>query len=150
MSLFDKTDESERRFAGATQYSDPGKNEFDLDRAISLLEEAVMLKPNNIQYNQRLDEIRRIKLRSQLRLYMGILAIYGSATMETEESGLFVDAKVGQGTVRNGDAVEVKGRHKVLYVDSHKGFGIPGETIGLVIEDLTTNDIKEGDAVEGV
>ena len=150
MSLLDKPDESDRCFEEAKQYSDPDKKEFDLDGAIGLLEEALILKPDNIQYNQRLAQIRRIKLRSQLRLYMRILAVYGSATMETEESGLFVDAKVGLGIVRGGDKVEAKGRHKVLYVDSPKGFGVPGETIGLVIEDLTTNDIKEGDAVEGV
>ena len=150
MALLDRLDESDRRLEEAKQYSNPYKREFDLDKAINLLEQALVLKPGNRQCNQILDQIRRIKLRSESKLYMLILAVYGYATMETDEVGLFVDAKVGQGIVRNGDHVKVKGRHKVLYVDSPKGFGVPGETVGLVIEDLTTNDIKEGDAVEGV
>ena len=55
-----------------------------------------------------------------------------------------------QSVVRNGDEVEIKVRHKVIYDDSPKGFGVTGETVGLVIKDLVINDMKEGDVVEGV
>jgi hypothetical protein len=39
-----------------------------------------------------------IKAKSQSRLYMQIRSINGYATNETEESGLFIDAKVEQDT----------------------------------------------------
>ncbi len=46
--------------------------------------------------------------------------------------------------------MEVHGQHKVLSIDSSKGFVVPSETIELVIEALTVDDFYEGDMVEGV
>ena len=100
MPLFGKIDKGEGFFKDAKQYSDPNKKECDLGKAIKLLEEAVMLKPGKKQYAQKLVEIREIEKKSQMRLYMRIRVVHGSATIETEASGLFIDAKVEQGMVR--------------------------------------------------
>lgn len=68
MPLFGKRDDAENRFKEAKRYADLSKVELDvskkelnLDTAIRLLEEAVMLKPDKKQYGQKLDEIRQIK-----------------------------------------------------------------------------------------
>lgn len=61
MPLFGKPDEAENRFKDAKSYSDPWKSEFDLDRAIRLLEEAVMLKPDRKKYRSMLNEMLEIK-----------------------------------------------------------------------------------------
>ena len=58
MPLFGERDEAENRFNEAKRCSDPSKKEFDLDTAIRLLEEAVMLKPDKKKYRQKLDETK--------------------------------------------------------------------------------------------
>jgi len=63
MPLFGKPDEAKKRFREAKNCSDPRNKEFDLDRAINLLEEATMLKPDKKQYREKLDELRKVELR---------------------------------------------------------------------------------------
>lgn len=60
---FRKKDEAEKLFNEARRYADLSKKEFDLDRAIRLLEEAVMLKPDREKYRKELDRIREMKAR---------------------------------------------------------------------------------------
>jgi translation elongation factor EF-Tu-like GTPase len=138
------------RYDRAKLYSNPSWEEFDLDRAISLLEEAAYLKPKKKQYTKRLNEMRKLKAKSQLKLTMQVQAVYGGLEIDTGEAGLFIYGKIEQGTVRRGDEVKIKGQHRVLFVESAKGYGIPGETTGLVIEGLTIDGIKRGDVIEGV
>ena len=154
MPLFGTRDEGEDRFKKAKHYSDPSKKEFDLDTAIRLLEEAVMLKPDKKQYGQKLDEIREIKAKSRLKFSMRVDEAF-PATFITGAQGMVVRGRVKQGTIRIGDEVEIRGlgrtrRAKVFEVDSLKGFGIPSERVPLLIEDLTKDDVKPGDKVEGV
>ena len=153
MWLFGKRDEAGSRFKEAKRCSDPSKKEFDLDRAISLLEEAVMLKPGKRQYNERLNEIREIKSKSHLKFSMQVREVHG-ATFETGATGVFIEGRVEQGIVRNGDEVEIKRRgvtRKVkVEVDDTKGFAVPGEEVYFLIEDLSGDDISKGDVVEGV
>ena len=155
MWLFGKRDEAEKCFKEAKRCSDPSKKEFDLDRAISLLKEAVMLKPDKKQYGQKLEEVREIKTKSQLKFSMQVQEVSG-LTSEAGATGMLIDGRVEQGIVRNGDAVEIKGRGGTskakVEVDDPKGFAIPGEGVLLFVEGLTGDDIDigEGDVVEGV
>lgn len=153
MWLFGKPDEAEKRFREAKSCSDPRKKEFDLDRAIGLLEEAVMLKPDKKQYGQKLDETREIKAKSRLKFSMQIRDVAG-ATFETGATGVLIEGRVEQGTIRNGDEVETKGHGATkrfrFEADTPKGFAVPGEAIYFLIEDLKGDDISEGDVVEKV
>ncbi len=155
MWLFGKRDEAAKCFKEAKRCSDPNKKEFDLDRAISLLEEAVMLKTDKKQYGQKLEEVREIKAKSQLKFSMQVREV-GGLTSEAGATGVLIDGRVEQGIVRNGDAVEIKGRGGTskakVEVDDPKGFAIPGEQVLLFVEGLTGDDIDigEGDVVEEV
>ncbi len=73
----------------------------------------------------------------------------------TDALGMVVGGRVEQGTITNGDDVEIRGRGrrkkaKVFEVDTLKGSGGQGERIQLLIEDLTEDDVKWGDVVEKV
>jgi len=153
MPFFGKRDEAEERFKEAKRCSDPRKKEFDLDRAISLLKEAVMRKPDKEQYRQKLDEVSEIKAKSRLKFSMQVREVSG-ATFETGATGVLIEGRVEQGIVRNGDEVEIKGRGATrrakVEVDDPKGFAVSGEKVLLFVEDLTDNDISEVDVVEGV
>jgi len=77
-------------------------------------------------------------------------ALFASGTL-----GMVVGGRVEQGTIRNGDEVEVRGRGrsrraKVFEVDTLTGSGAAGERVQLLIEDLTEDDIRWGDIVERV
>ena len=61
MPLFGKRDEAEKLFEEAERCSNVYENEFDLNRATRLLEEAVMLKPDKKEYAKLLEEIRQMK-----------------------------------------------------------------------------------------
>ena len=156
MWLFGKRDEAEKCFKEAKRCSDPSKKEFDLDRAISLLEEAVMLKTDKKQYGQKLEEVREIKAKSQLKFSMQVREVHGGLTSEAGATGVLIDGRVEQGIVRNGDEVEIKGRGATrmakVEVDDPKGFAVPGEEVLLYVEGLTGGDIdiEKGDVVEKV
>ena len=64
MPLFGKRDEAEKLFEEAERCFSIYQNEFDLDRAIRLLEEAVMLKPDKKEYCKLLDESRDIRAKT--------------------------------------------------------------------------------------
>ena len=74
-------------------------------------------------------------------------------TFRDGEPGVVVDGTVEQGTIRNGDKVEIRGRGetrkaKVFDVQSRKGFGIPNE--GLTLAIVTKDAVSNGDMIEGV
>ena len=61
MPLFGKGDEAENRFKEAKRCSDPRKKEIDLDKAISLLEDAIKLKPYEEKYHKQLEKLKALK-----------------------------------------------------------------------------------------
>lgn len=152
MPLFGKRDEAEDRFKQAERYSHPKKKEFDLDEAIRLLEEAVMLKPDNEKYCQKLEEIREIKSKSSLKFSMQ--ARYARAvTFPDGKLGVVVSGIAEQGSIRDGDEVEIRGgedtrRGKVFEVVSSKGLGVgvAGQHLDLAV----VGDVKDGDMIAGV
>ena len=107
MSLLDKPDESARRVEEAKQYSNPYKKEFDLDTAISLLEEAVTLRSDKEQYSQKLVEIRELKAKTSLKFSMRAWDAR-AVTLLDGEPGTAVSGIVEQGTIRNGDEVKIR------------------------------------------
>lgn len=152
MPFFGERDEAENRFKEAERYSNPRKKEFDLDAAIRFLEEAVMLKPDKKQYCQKLEEIREIKSKSSLKFSMQArnrLAI----TFPDGKLGVRVSGIAEQGSIRDGDEVEIRGgkdtrRGKVFEVVSPKerGFGVAGQYLDIAI----VGDVKDGDMIAGV
>ena len=75
------------------------------------------------------------------------------ATFTTGALGMVVGGTVEQGTIRNGDEVEIRGyrgtkRAKVFEVDTPTGSGAAGEKVRLLIEALTEDNVKWGDIVE--
>jgi len=77
------------------------------------------------------------------------------ATFASGALGMVVGGTVEQGTIRNGDEVEIRRyqstkRARVFEVDAPTGFGAAGEKIRLLIEDLTERDVMLGDIVERV
>lgn len=77
------------------------------------------------------------------------------ATFTTGALGMVVGGTVEQGTIRNGDEVEIRGyqgtkRAKVFEVDTLTGSGAAGEKVRLLVEDVTEDDVKSGDIVERV
>ena len=154
MPLFGKRDEAENRFKEAERYSHPSKKEFDLDTAIRLLEEAVMLKPDNKQYREKLDEIREIKAKGNLKFSMRVQN-RRLVTFADGEAGVEVSGIVEQGTIRDGDEVEIKGRGgtrraKVCEVVSPKGAGSGVAGQHLLLGIVTKDKVKDGDVIEGV
>ena len=154
MPLFGKRDEAENRFKEAERYSHPTKKEFDLDTAIRLLEEAVMLKPDKEQYREKLDEIREIKAKRNLKFSMQVQN-RRLVTFADGEAGVEVSGIVEQGTIRDGDEVEIKGRGgtrraKVFEVVSRRGSGVAvtGQDVRLAI--VTKEKVRDGDIIVGV
>jgi len=146
MPLFGKRDEAENRFKEAKRYSDPSKKEFDLESAISLLEEALMLKADNEQYRQKLDEIREIKAK---KFVMQITAAM-NVTLEKEVPGVVIIGRVYLGTIQNGDEVQIRGprgtiRAKVFDVVNPKSLGVPGKELRLAIQGVANyEDVSKG------
>jgi len=76
------------------------------------------------------------------------------ATFASGALGMVVEGTVEQGTIRDGDEVEIRGyrgtkRAKVFEIDAPEGFAA-GDNIRLLIEDLTERDVMLGDIVERV
>ena len=151
MPLSGKHDEAEKRFKEAKRYSHPEKKEFDLDTAIRLLEEAVMLKPDKEQYRQKLEEIREIKSKSSLKFSMQ--ARYARAvTFPDGKLGVVVSGIAEQGSIRDGDEVKIRGGSgKVFEVVSAirgAGRGVTGQHVNLAI--VTKDSVGDGYIIEGV
>lgn len=121
MPLFGKSDEAEKHFKESAKYTKPTSKEFDLDKAIHLLEEAVMLKPDNKKYSQKLEEIRQIKVKSSLEfLMMGANA--RRVSFPDKKLGIALNGTIEQGGIQDGDDVFIDGFHGTIYkVDSPTG-----------------------------
>jgi hypothetical protein len=63
MPLFGKPDEAKKYFEEAKRCVQEPRKKFNPDEAIRLLENAVMLKPNEDKYRRKLEEIREFKKR---------------------------------------------------------------------------------------
>ena len=77
------------------------------------------------------------------------------AVFITGALGMVVGGRVEQGTITNGEDVEIRGRGrrkkaKVFEVDTLEGSGVQGERVRLLMEDLTEDDVKWGEIVERV
>ena len=93
----------------AKRYSDPLKKEFDLDRAIGLLEAAVMLKPHEEKYRTKLEEVNQMKKSKWHEKFLmhidDVFVIKGRGTVVT---GI-----VQQGIIRQADEVRIVGRKEL-------------------------------------
>ena len=164
MPLFGTRDQAEERFKEAKRYSHPSKKEFDLDTAVRLLEEALMLKPDKEQYRQKLDEIGEIKAKRDLKFSMrarsvGVVTDPGGGRGEETKRYTSVNGIIEQGTIREGDEVEIRGhrgtrRAKVEGVNTGyfpgPDFCVAGQEVCLTLQDLAENDVMPGDELEGV
>lgn len=141
----------EKRFKEAERHSHPKAKEFNLDTAIRLLEEALMLKSDNEKYRQKLDEIREMKSKRDLRFFMQVKHTR-AVVLEDGEAGTELTGIVEQGSIQVGDEVEIKGdegtrRVKISEIASpQKGNGIAGQFVCLGI----VGNVKVGDIIEGV
>lgn len=150
-----KTDEAEKHFREAKTCSDPSMEEFDLDSAIRLLEEAVRLKPDKKQYHQKLDETREIKAKRRLKFSMQVQEVSTATFSKTGATALVIEGRVEQGTIRNGDEIQISGpqgtRRAKVFLPTRQELGIPGKKVRIAIEGLTKRgDVRKGDLVEKV
>ena len=135
MPLFGASSQDGKLFKEAKRYSHPSGKEFDLDEAISLLEGALTLKPDEEQYRQKLAEIREIKEKSSLEFSMQG-GNYRAVSFSKEERGVVLDGYIERGTIRDGDKVWIEGNEGTIYeVVSRKGkgFGVAGQNVSLAI-----------------
>ncbi len=100
------------------------------------------------------NESRQLKARADAKFSMRVEEVF-EALFASGTLGMVVGGRVEQGTIRNGDEVEVRGRGrsrraKVFEVDTLTGSGAAGERVQLLIEDLTEDDVRWGDIVERV
>lgn len=155
MPLSGKRDEAEKRFKEAKRYSHPEKKEFDLDKAIRLLEEALALKPDNKQYRQKLDEIREIKAKRSLEFSMRAWDAT-AVTLLDGEPGTAVNGIIEQGTIRDGDEVKVRRGRRVIKCTKVFGVGCAtGERLAVAGQHVKMGiigdfDVREGDIIEAV
>lgn len=153
MPLLGKRDEAENRFKQAERYSGPSSKEFDLDEAIRLLEESILLKPDSEKYRNKLDEIREIKAKRNLKFSMQARNVL-LVTFPEGERGVTVKGTVEQGTIREGDEIQIMGHRgtrtaKVYEVvaPTGNGVGVAGQKIRLAV--VIEEDVGEGDVIEG-
>ena len=110
MPIFGGRDEAKRRFKEAKRCSNPKKKEFDLDRAIRLLEEAVSLRPDS-DYSKELDDLRKIKAKSKLNLTLHCILlnkVYNKANNQWLTGGHAMIARLGRFQVNMDKLDEVK------------------------------------------
>lgn len=151
MPLFGKRDEAEQRFREAKQCADPGKQEFNLDKAINLLQEAVVLKPFEEKYRNKLEEVNELKAKFNLKFLMEVEDIF-----EIKGRGVVPTGRVQQGVVHPGDEVQIVGPLGVrrVTVDSLEVFhrnpslAVPGDSVGVVFQSRVV--VQRGDTIEGV
>ncbi len=112
----------------------------------------MLLKPDKNQYRQKLDEIREIKAKTSLKFSMRARNAR-AVTFPDGEPGVVVDGTIEQGTIRDGDEVEIRGgkgtrRAKVSEVVSRRGSGVAvaGQAISLAI----VGNVKNVYIIEGV
>ena len=144
-------DEANKRYKEAKKYGNVKKKEFDLDRAIRLLEEAISLKPNS-KYFQKLEELRQLKDKSESNLSLRVLKAFPEAHLKGVASAL-IYGKVEQGSIRKGDELVVRigditSRVKIVDLNKPKGFAASNEDIMVILEG--EDRIGEGDVIEGV
>jgi len=135
MGLFGGGNEASKRFREAERFSHPKKKEFDLDKAISLLEEVVSLKPADNKYRQKLEEIRELKLKGGMKFFMR--ARYPkAATFPNKKQGLVVSGTIEQGIIRDGDEILIAGSRGTIFeviAPTGKGNAIAGQDVTLAI-----------------
>lgn len=150
MPLFGKADEAKNHFKESERYSHPKKKEFDLEAAIRHLEEAAILKPDNEQYRQKLEEIREIQKRSSLKFMMQAQNPR-AVTLPDGEPGVVVSGIIQQGTIREGDEVKLAGGMGKVFdvVSAIKGAdsGVAGQHIDLAI--ATKQRVENRAIIEG-
>ena len=149
MPLFGKPDEAKKLFWEAERYV--RGEEFNLDKAIHLLEEAVMLKPHEDKYRKELERLQESKSKLHKRFLMQVEDVFW-----VKRTGVVAAGKVQQGTIRSGDKVRIMGhqgekRDTVISLAMRKcPFAIAGEVVGLVLKTLDKNDVQRGDTIEKV
>ena len=135
MPLFGTRDQSEKCFKEAERYSHPKKKEFDLEEATRLLEEAILLKPDKKQYREKLEEIRELKAKRDLKFSMkGGDARAVSFPEGTK--GVVLVGTIEQGAIRDGDEVQIErnqGRIYEVASPTGKGLGVAGQEVTLAI-----------------
>lgn len=95
-----------------------------------------------------------VELRPGARFSMRVDEAF-QTTFATGALGMVVGGRVEQGTITNGDDVEIRGRErrkkaKIFEVDTLEGSGAEGERVRLLVEDVTEDDVRWGDLVEKV
>ena len=154
MPLFGKGDEAENRFKEAKRCSDPLKKEFDLDRAIGLLEAAVMLKPHEEKYRKKLEEVNEMKKSKWHEKFL----MHIDDVFLIKGRGTAVTGIVQQGIVHRGDEIRIVGhrgekRDRVVNIEMHAklfAHAIPGDDVGLELKKLGGEDVERGDTIEKV
>ena len=153
MPLFSRSDEAERLFNEARRYYEPSSEEFDLDQAIRHLEAVVTLKPYEVKYHKKLREASELKSRLRESFLMKVEDVF-----VMKGGGLVAKGTVQRGTVRPGDKVRIVGpkggrtdrvaRLELFYRIHTRG--LPGDTIGLLFEQLSGDSAQRGDTIEGM
>jgi translation elongation factor EF-Tu-like GTPase len=157
MPLFGRSDEAQKRFKEAKRCIATRDEEFNLDRAIYLLEEAVVLKPDVRKYRQKLEELTALK--SKLRAVFQ--AELRGVLLVKDRGDLVVTCEVQQGIIRSGDKVRIVGikgekRYTVAGLEVFArtpAFAIPGDLVGLLgllSDEADMKDMQAGDMIEGV
>jgi len=152
MPIFGGRDEAENRFKQAKRLSRPNSKEFDLDTAIGLLEGAVLLKPDNKKYSQKLEEIRHIKANTSLKFSMRAWTLR-AVTFPNKKQGVRLTGVIVQGTIRDGDEVRILESYGTVYeVDSAtgRGYAVAGQQVTLaIVTDWRPSRYLVGIGVEG-
>lgn len=153
MPLFAKSDEAERCFKEAKRLIETSNEEDNIDRAIHLLEEAVMLKPYEKKYRKKLEEVNQLKSKLREKFLMQVEDVFW-----IEGEGVVATGKVQQGVIHPGAEVRIVGlrNEKRDTVASLEMFyksrtrAIPGEAVGLLFKNLGEGDVQPGDTIEKV
>ena len=152
MPLFGKRDEAENRFKEAEKYVETSNENFNFDRAIYLLQEAAMLKPDKEKYRKRLEEVKESKSKSREKFLMRVEDVF------ERKRRAIPTGRVKQGVIRSGDKVRIAGPGtektdtvvSLEFFHTSRTFAIPGDGVGLVLEKLGREDVQRGDVVERV
>ena len=89
MPLFGKWDEAGKLFKEANKCIDISSDEFDLDKGIHLLEEAVVLKPSEKKYYERLEEAKVLRSKFHEQFILTHLMCYWKNHINLRKSGFY-------------------------------------------------------------
>lgn len=99
-------------------------------------------------------KLREMRKTKEKTFVMQVTGAAEAVKFATGAIGVTVKGRVYQGTIQNGDEVEIKGpgrTRRARVFDVPDGLGVPGKEVRLALEGVTeTSDVSVGDVVEKV